>query len=131
MKQSTLTWTITSLLTALLSLFHLADDVAHGYERGGPEMYTAIFMLVVWLMATLLLNGRRSGYIIIMIGSLAAAGIPYLHTGKAGWGGGRMAHAPDLFFWALTLLSLGVTGIFGFVLSVHGLWGLRKRRVDV
>ena len=75
MKQSVML-TIASLLSILLFTFHLTDDIIRGIEKGGAANLTAVPMFVVWMYATLVLAGRRSGYIIMFLGSLLAVGRP-------------------------------------------------------
>ena len=120
--------TITSLLSILLLTFHLTDDIVRGFEPGGPRHYTGMLIVVVWLYGTLVLAGRRSGYIIILIASLLASAIPYLHMRGAGLVGGRIANSSGKFFWVWTLLALGVCAVFSFILSAHGLWRLQRGR---
>jgi len=127
LKQN-ITLTITSLLSILLLTFHLSDDIVRGFEKGGPSNLTAVPICVLWLYATLVLAGRRSGYIIILLGSLLALGIPFLHARGAGMVGGRIANSSGKFFWVWTLLAIGVTGLFSVILAVRGLWSLPWRR---
>jgi hypothetical protein len=123
-KQS-LVLTITSLLSILLMTFHLADDVVRGIEPGGVRNLIGVAILVIWLYGTLALAPRRSGYVIMFLGSLLASGVPVVHMTGAGLVGGRIANSSGVFFWVWTLLALGVTGIFSAILSAHGLWSLR------
>ena len=118
--------TITSLLSILFFTFHITDDIVRGFEKGGFSNLLAIPICVVWLYGTLVLAGRRSGYIIILLGSLLASGIPVLHTRGAGLVGGRIANTSGMFFWVWTLLGIGVTGLFSLILSARGLWSLRR-----
>ena len=127
MKRSVIL-TITSLLSILLLTFHLSDDVRRGIDPGGLNNIIGVLILVVWLFGTLVLAGRRSGYIIILIGSLLALGIPFLHARGAGMVGGRIANSSGKFFWVWTLLAIGVTGLFSVILSARGLWSLPWRR---
>ena len=122
------TLTIMSLLAALLASLHLSDDVARGFERGGPSTYNAIFILVVWLYATLVLAERRAGHIIILVGSILGAGVPYLHMRGAGMVGGRVANTSGMLFWVWTLLALGATSMLSAILAAHGLWSLGRNR---
>lgn len=55
------TLTITSLLAIVLMTFHLTDDVVRGFEPGGLKNLIGVLILVVWLYATLVLAGQRSG----------------------------------------------------------------------
>ena len=116
MKQSVLL-TIASLLSILLMTFHLTADFVHDPREMSQGVFlTAVVILVVWLYGTLVLAERRSGYVIVILGSLSAAGMPVLHTMGAGIAPSRGA----FFVW--TLLALGVTGVFSLLLSAHGLW---------
>lgn len=110
-------------------MFHLTDDIARGIEKGDMWNLTAVPIFVVWLYGTLVLAGRRSGYIIIILGAILSIGALVLHTEGNGITGGRIANTRGVFFWIWTLLALGVTGLFSIVLSVHGLWSLRAKRV--
>lgn len=121
--------TISSLLSVVLFMFHLTDDIARGIEKGDMWNLTAVPIFVVWLYGTLVLAGRRSGYIIIILGAILSIGALVLHTEGNGITGGRIANTRGVFFWIWTLLALGVTGLFSIVLSVHGLWSLRAKRV--
>ena len=118
--------TITSLLTMLLFTFHLSDDIVRGLEPGGFRHISGILTLTVWLYGTLVLTGRRSGYIIILLGSLLASLMPVAHMRGVGLVGGRIANSSGMFFWVWTLLTIGVTALFSVVLSVRGLWSLRR-----
>lgn len=125
MKQN-LMLTISSMLSILLFSFHLTDDIVRGFEKGGLSNLTAVPIFVVWLYGTLVLAGRRSGYIIIILGAILSMGALYLHTRGSGLTGGRIANTGGVFFWVWTLLALGVTGLFSVVLASRGLWSLRR-----
>jgi hypothetical protein len=125
MKQNVML-TITSLLSILFFTFHLTDDIVRGIEKGGFSNLSAVPIFVVWLYGTLVLAGRRSGYVIIILGSLLSLAVPVLHTRGMGLVGGRIANTSGIFFWVWTLLALGVTGLFSVILSVRGLWSLRR-----
>ena len=119
MKQNVLL-TVMSLLSIVLFTFHLADDIVRGFEKGGVSNLTAVPIFVVWLYGTLVLAGRRSGYIIIFLGSLLGVGVPVIHMMGKGVGG-KIAQSSGGFFFIWTLLALGVTGLFSVILSVRGL----------
>jgi len=126
--KDTVTLTITSLLSILLFLLHLTDDIIHGFESGGlSNLVGGGLILGVWLVGTLLLAERRSGYVIMLLGGLLAAVVPFLHMRGAGVGG-EFAKTSGAFFFVWTLLALGVTGPFSVVLSVRGLRSLRSGR---
>jgi hypothetical protein len=119
------TLTITSLLSILFTTFHLTDDIVHGMSPGGVSNLPVVLVLGVWLYATLVLAERRSGCVIILIMSLLASGLPVVHmTGSGGVTGG--IKSGGAFFFAWTLLALGVTAIFSVILSARGLRSLRR-----
>jgi hypothetical protein len=125
MKQSVML-TIASMLMILLSSLHLADDIVRGFEKGGPSDLVVVPMMVILLYGTLVLAERRSGYVIILLGSLLGAYVPVLHFKAAGGvAGGRIANSSGAFFWVWTLLALGVCAVFAAILSAHGLWQLQ------
>lgn len=114
--------TIASLLSILFMTFHLSGDIIRGMEKGGTSNLVAIPILVVYLYGTLVLADRRSGYVIILLGSLLGLGIPVIHMKGAGLGA-QVAKAPSGgFFFVWTLIALGVTALFSIVLSARGLW---------
>jgi hypothetical protein len=114
--------TIASLLSILLLTFHLTGDIVRGMEKGGISNLVAVPILVAWLYGTLLLAERRSGYAIILLGSLLGLGIPFIHMKGAGLGA-QVAKAPNGgFFFVWTLIALGVTALFSIILSARGLW---------
>jgi hypothetical protein len=119
--------TIASLLSILFLTFHLSDDIIRGMEKGGTSNLVAVPILVVWLYGTLVLAERRSGYVIILLGSLLGLAIPLVHMSGAGVGA-QVAKAPSGgFFFVWTMIALGVTALFSVILSVRGLWIKEKR----
>src|ERR1041385_4409382 len=126
MKQNVML-TIASLLSILFATLHLAGDIVYGYEPGTASNLLFVPITVVWLYGTLVLAERRSGYIIILLGSLLSLLVPVVHMQGKGVGvASRMVNTSGHFFFVWTLLALGVTGLFGVILSVHGLWSLRR-----
>jgi hypothetical protein len=120
MKHSVLLM-ITSLLTILLGLVHLADDIARGMSPGkGLPNFIGIVICVVWLYGTLVLAERRAGYVIILIASLLMMVIPVIHMRGVGVGFGTNRGGGLFFVW--TLFALGVTSLFSVILSVRLLW---------
>jgi len=118
--------TVASLLSILFGTFHLADDIARGMSPGGLGNLVAIAVCVVWLYATLVLAGRRSGYIVILLASLLMMVVPVIHMRGRGIGFGTVRSGGFFFVW--TLLALGVTASFSALLSARGLWELRSAR---
>jgi hypothetical protein len=129
MKESVML-TITSLLTFLLLTFHLAGDIVYGWEPGGVSNLIGIVVISgIWLSGALLLSGRRSGYIIILLGSVLGLFVPYVHmSGKGVGAASRLAGTSGHFFFVWTLLAIGVLSFFSVILSVRGLWSLPWRR---
>ncbi len=82
---------------------------------------------MVWLCGTLVLAGRLSGYVVVLLGSLLGLVVPIIHMKGAGVGG-AIAKSRGGFFFIWTLLALGVTALFSVVLSVSGLWAHLPRR---
>ncbi len=114
---------VTSLLSIVLLSLHIAEDIVLGFAPGGLLNLVGIGILVVYLCGALLGSDRRWGLIILLLGSLLAAGMPVIHMMGAGVGVKRSAGA---FFFIWTLYALGMTGAFGFILSVRALWGTRR-----
>ena len=121
---------IASLLSILFITLHLTSDTVHAHvgtpEAGGSTL-VAVPILVVWLYGTLLLAERRSGYIIMLVGSLLALLMPVAHVmGAGGIFRGQIARSSPAFLFVWTLHALGVTGMFSLILSVRGLWSMRR-----
>ena len=120
MKQN-VTLTIASLLSVLFMMFHLPDDIVRGMEPGTLSDLIVLPILVVQLYGTLVLLGKRSGYVIILLGSLLLLVVPVVHMKGAGVGG-AIAKSDGAFFFIWTLLALGVTALFSVILAARGLW---------
>ena len=115
---------VASLLSILFLTFHLTDDIVRGMEKGGASNLVAVPILVVWLYGTLVLAERRSGYVIILLGSFLGLSIPVIHMMGKGVGG-NIAKSNGAFFFIWTIIALGVTALFSVILSVRGLWTLQ------
>jgi hypothetical protein len=129
MKQNLLL-TITSLLTILLLTLHLTSDTIHarvGTPEAGGSTLVGVPVLVLLLYGTLVLGERRSGYIIMLVGSIIGLGMPIIHViGAGGIFRGQIARSSPAFLFVWTLHALGVTGMFSLILSVRALWSLRR-----
>ena len=117
-----ITMIVTALLTVLFSSFHLADDVVRGFEPGGTQNYIGIVIVAVFLYAVLALAGTRVGLIIILLGSIGGAGVPYIHMIGNGLVGPKGRSASGVFFWVWTNLALGATAIVTAVLAAQELY---------
>ena len=122
--------TITSLLSVLLFTFHLTDDIYRGVEPGGlSNLIGGSLIMVVWLYGALVLAERRSGYVIMLLGSLLAFGVPVLHMKGKGVGvASGIIRSSGGFRFVWMLIALGVLGLFSTILSARGLWSLPWRR---
>src|SRR5437870_4200126 len=130
-----LTLTITSLLSILFMTFHLTDDTLHakvGTAQAGGSTLVAVPILVVWLYGTLVLTERRSGYVIMLVGSLLGVGMPVIHVmGAGGVFSGQIAKSSADFLFVWTLHALGVIAMFSLILSAHGLWGMQRSQAEM
>jgi hypothetical protein len=123
--------TITSLLSVLFTMVHLADDYSRGFSPGGINNLPVVPVLALWVYAALVLAERRSGHVIMLIMSLLASGLPVIHMmGRSGLTGGATAKSAGALFFALTLLVVGVTSVCSVILSARGLWSLRRARTQ-
>ena len=128
MKQTAML-TTASLLTILLMTFHLTGDILFKMAPAGLSNLFAVFIFVVLLCGTLLLTGRRSGYIIIFFGSLLGLVIPVVHMkGTRGVIGGDIGTSSQAFLFVWTILALGITATFSIILSASALLSLPWRR---
>ena len=128
MKQSAML-TTASLLTILLMTFHMAGDILFKMAPAGLLNLLVVFVFVVLLCGTLLLAGRRSGYIIIFFGSVLGLVIPVVHMkGTRGVIGGEIGNSSQAFFFVWILLALGITATFSIILSARALLSLPWRR---
>ncbi len=118
--------TIASVLSILFMTLHLTSDTVHarvGTAEAGGSTLIAVPILVVWLYGTLVLAERRSGYIIMLVGSIIAIGMPVLHViGPGGIFHGQIARSSPAFLFVWTFHALGVIGMFSLILAVRGLW---------
>ena len=119
--------TIASLLSILFLTFHVTDDIVRGMEPGTLLDFITVPVLAAWLYGTLVLAERRSGYVIVLLGSLLGLVVPVVHMKGAGVGG-AIAKSSEAFFFIWTLLALGVTSLFSVILSARGLWAPLLRR---
>ena len=119
--------TVASLLSVVFMTLHLADDIVRGMATGGLSNLIIVPILVIWLYGTLELSERRSGYVIILLGSLLGAIVPVVHfRGAGGVAGGEIAKSSGSLLFVWTQIALGVTAVFSIILSVRGLWKLRR-----
>ena len=121
------TLTVASLLSVVLFALHWADDIVRGISPGRLSGLGGVFILVLWLCGILVL-ADRSGYIIVLLGSIFGLGVLVIHMRGAGLVGGRIANSRGVFFWVWTLIALGTTSTFSGILSASGLLSLLRGR---
>ncbi|MCU1292613.1 MAG: hypothetical protein JWP08_1463 [Bryobacterales bacterium] len=117
---------LTSLLSILLLSFHLTQDALRaepGTRAASTGNLTVIVILLAYLCGTVLLANRRSGYVIMLIGGLFAAGMPVLHFTAPRFG---LVARPGQGFFVWTMIALGVLGLFSVILSVGELWRYKR-----
>jgi hypothetical protein len=112
---------IASLLSIILMIFHMTDDIVRGMEPGTLFDLIIVPVLAVWLYGTLVLRDRRSGSIIVLVAAVLGLLIPIIHMKGAGVGG-AIAKSSGGFFFIWTLIALGVTSLFSVMLSARALW---------
>jgi len=121
--------TTASLLSILLMTFHLTGDILFKMSPAGLVNLFAVFFWVVQLYGTLVLAGRRAGYIIIFFGSVLGLVMPVLHMkGSRGVIGGDVGTSGQAFLFVWTLLALSITATFSAILSASALLSLPWRR---
>ena len=124
MKQN-VTLTVASLVTLLLTIVHLSQDVMLQAE-GAVKFPIPVVIFAVWLYGTLMLSDRIWGYIIMLLGGLIGAGMIIIHSK-----GGVISNSGG-FFFVWTLFALSTTGWFTAILSARGIWTtLRSRRATL
>ncbi|HEY4101811.1 MAG TPA: hypothetical protein VGM20_13135 [Gemmatimonadales bacterium] len=122
-----------SVLSIVLMTLHFASDTARA-QAGSPEAggmtILAVPILVIWLYGALVLDEKRSGHVIMLIGSFLAIMMPAMHViGPNGPFSGTLTRAGDPYLFVWTLHALGVTGLFTLILAVQGMWDLRRRQL--
>ena len=121
--------TISSLLSILLLTLHVTDDIVRGISKAEFSNFYAVFYLVIMLCGTLMLAERRLGHVIMLLTGIIATAMPFIHMREARYG--EHAASSGGFFFVWTLFALGVTGVFSVILSVRGLWNLRRGPIPV
>jgi hypothetical protein len=79
---------------------------------------------VIFLYGTLVLGGRPSGYVIMLLVGVFAAAMPVIHMSGVHYS--EIARSSGGFFFVWTLWALGGLGGLTVVLSAGGLWNHRR-----
>jgi len=128
MKQTTML-TTASLLSILFMTLHMTGDILFKMSPAGLVNLFVVLVFVVQLYGTLVLSGRRAGYIIIFLGSVLGLVIPVVHMkGTRGLLGGEIGNSGQAFLFVWTMLALGITATFSIILSARALLSLPWRR---
>lgn len=122
------TLVVTSLISIVLVMLHVSDDIVRGFEPGGLKHLQTILTMAVWMYGTVALTGRRSGYIVMLLGALLGSLVSVAHMRGAGYVGGRVANTDGMLLWVFSQLTLGVTASVSVVLAAQALWSLRRGR---
>lgn len=122
------TWVlvVTSLLSNALVLLHVSEDIVRGIEPGGLKHIQTYLTMGVWLYGTVALSGRKSGHVIMLLGSLLGTLVSVAHLRGVGLVGGRIANSDGMLLWVFTQVLLGVVASVSVVLAAQGLWRLRR-----
>jgi len=128
MKQTAML-TTASLLSILFMTLHMTGDILFKMSPAGLVNLFVVLVFVVQLYGTLVLGGRRAGYIIIFLGSVLGLVIPVVHMkGTRGLIGGDIGNSGQAFLFMWTMLALGITSTFSIILSASALLSLPWRR---
>src|SRR5215467_688127 len=109
--------TVTSLISLILLMLHVSDDIARGISSLNFTSMIAVLVVAMLLYATLTGEGKRTGAVSGFLIGLLALGMPALHF--RGVRINEIAHSSGglLFIW--TLWALGALGGTGMILSVR------------
>lgn len=122
------TLVVTNVLAIVLVILHTSDDIVRGFEPDGLKHIQTILTMGLWLYGTLALSGRRSGHVLMLLGSMLGVLVSIAHMIGAGLVGGRVANTDGRLLWVFTPLMLGVIASASVVLAAQGLWSLRATR---
>ncbi len=114
----------TTLLTALFLTLHVADDIARGMDTIGLHSLTAMLVLGLWVYGTLVLSGRRSGYVLQLLLAILGLVVVIIHLKGAQMGQIAVSSGGVLFVWVLFVI--GTTSFMSMPLCLHRLLTLRK-----
>lgn len=116
---------VMAMLNMLLLTLHLGQDIVYGFEPGNLINLATVLVASVWLYATVALAGRQAGYALLLLISFVAPIIPIVHMSGNGVGEDIARSTAGVpFTW--TLLALGAVGSVTFLMSMHGLWRLKR-----
>lgn len=120
---------VLALLIIALLTAHMSQDVVYGFESGDIEDLTAAAIAGVWLYGALAMAGRRTGYLLLLLGAFLSPVVSLAHMSGDGARDDLPASGDGLLFvW--TMVALGVTAPVSLLFSIQGLWRLRRSVLD-
>jgi hypothetical protein len=113
----------TSVLSVLLLALHISQDIVFGFDPAGLNHLVGVAILFVLVVGAVLLQDRRVGQVIMLLGGVMALAMLPLHM-RNGLRPEFLARSGALLFvWTLYLLA--VNGAFSVTLAIRA---LRARR---
>lgn len=112
--------TVTSLLSIVFLMLHIADDISRGFDSTGISNMIPIAVVVALVYGILIYRDRSPGIIAAVLVAVFAVGMPVLHLRSARIN--EIAQSSGGLFFIFTLWALGVTGMLGIVLSIQVIW---------
>ena len=122
----TILLTVATLLSIVLLVLHVVDDIVRGFDSAGLQNMIGIAVTAVLLYGTLVLRDRLAGLIMMLLVYIFAAGMPIIHLRSARIN--EIAQSSGGFFFIATLWMLGVVGIFGIILAIQLIWERRRAK---
>ena len=118
--------TVAALLSIVLLVLHVVDDIVRGFDSAGLQNMIGIVVVAGLLYGTLVLRERLAGIVMMLVVSIFAAGMPVIHLRSARIN--EIAQSSGGFFFITTLWVLGVVGIFGIILAIQLIWERRRAK---
>jgi len=110
-----------SLISLVLVLIHLPDDYVHGLDMHVVDSPYPVLIFVVWACGLFLFRERLIGRIILLLGGIAAIGMPIIHLN--GHFPPGFAASDGAFRFVCTLYAVGTTGSLAIILALRELLG--------
>jgi hypothetical protein len=114
-----------ALAIAVLLLIHLSGDIIYGFERGETIMALGVLAAGAWLAAVLAF-GPRAGYVLVLLLACVAPVVPLIHMSGTGIADDISGTDFGVFLFVCSTVSLGAIAPVSVVLSIKGLWRLRR-----
>jgi len=119
--------TVSSLMSIVLTTFHLAGDYSLGIEKTGKAIFVLVPIGVAFLYgAVVLVADRWPRYIVLLIGALLGLYAVYIHAKSARIAEIAQGSGGNFFLW--TLIALGITSMFSVILCVRIMWRLIRHQ---